>query len=376
MIEIRRIEGRNQLSKFVQFAIDLYKGNNCYVPPIISMEVDTFDASKNPAFEFCDAIYYMAYREGKPVGRIAGFINRRANEKFNEKVCRFCWVDFIDDLEVSRTLLDTIKAWGKSHGMTKLVGPIGPTDIDYEGCMTEGFDQLVTTATIYNYPYYPKHFEAYGMQIEATWWEFRMEVPDQVPEKHLRIAEIVKKKYNLRVIKDTDSKHIVKHWGKKLFDLMNVAYAPLYGFTELTDKQIDYYINLYLPQVPLQFIRIIADADDNVIGFGISYPSLSRAQQKANGHLFPFGWIHMLRALYWKGANDTADLLLIGIRPDFQGKGVNALLFTELIPEFRAWGFKHVETNCELTTNSKVQSQWSYFDPVHHKTRSTFSVEI
>lgn len=376
MIEIRRIEGRKALSSFVQFAIDLYKGYPFYVPPIISMEVDTFDPDKNPALQFCESVFYLAYRDGKIVGRVAGFINHRNNKEYNIKVCRFCWIDFIDDLEVSRTLLDTIQTWGKSHGMDTIVGPLGPTDIDNEGCLVEGFDQLPTTANSYNAPYYRAHFEAYGLTQDATWFEYRMEVPEVVPDKHLRIAEIVKQRFGLRVFADLDSKHIAKHWGHKLFQLMNDAYAQIYGFTALTDEQIDYYIRLYLPQVPLSLLRLVADRDDNLIAFGISIPSLSRAQQKAKGHLFPLGWIYMLNAMYRKGATDTVDLLLMGVRPDYQGKGVNALLFTELIPEYNRWGFKHVETNCELTTNKQVQNQWSSFNPVHHKTRCTFKGSI
>lgn len=376
MIELRRIEGRRALSRFVQFAIDLYKGNACYVPPIISMEVDTFDPDKNPALQFCDSIFYLAFRDGIPVGRIAGFINRRSNEKFSTRICRFCWVDFIDDREVSRTLLDAIASWGKSHGMDTIVGPLGPTDIDNEGCLVEGFDQLPTTANSYNAPYYRNHFEAYGMTLDATWFEYRMDMPEAIPEKHLRVAEIARNRYGLRVFADTDAKHIAKHWGKKIFHLMNEAYAQIYGFTELTEEQIDYYIKLYLPQVPLSLVRLVADQDDNLIAFGISIPSLSRAQQKAKGHMFPFGWLYMLSAMYRKGGTDTVDLLLMAVRPDYQGKGVNALLFTELIPEYQRWGFKYVETNCELTTNKQVQNQWTSFNPVHHKTRCTFRCNI
>lgn len=376
MIELRRIEGRRALSRFVQFAIDLYKGNAYYVPPIISMEVDTFDPDKNPALQFCDSIFYLAFRDGIPVGRIAGFINRRSNEKFSTRICRFCWVDFIDDREVSRTLLDAIASWGKSHGMDTIVGPLGPTDIDNEGCLVEGFDQLPTTANSYNAPYYRNHFEAYGMTLDATWFEYRMDMPEAIPEKHLRVAEIARNRYGLRVFADTDAKHIAKHWGKKIFHLMNEAYAQIYGFTELTEEQIDYYIKLYLPQVPLSLVRLVADQDDNLIAFGISIPSLSRAQQKAKGHMFPFGWLYMLNAMYRKGGSDTVDLLLMAVRPDYQGKGVNALLFTELIPEYQRWGFKYVETNCELTTNKQVQNQWTSFNPVHHKTRCTFRCNI
>ena len=376
MLEIRRIEGRKALTKFVQFAIDLYKGHENYVPPIISMDVDTFDVNTNPAYKFCDTVYYMAYRDGKPVGRIAGFINHRSNKKIGSLDCRFCWIDFIDDLEVSRLLLDTVQQWGKEHGMTNLVGPLGPTDIDNEGCLVEGFQHLPTIVNTYNAPYYKKHFESYGMTPDATWYEYRIPVPPEVPEKYLRMAALVKEKYGLTAFTDMDPKHLKQTWGLKLFHLFNEAYAQIYGFTELTDEQIDYYLDIYVSQIPLDLIRMIKDKDDNLVGFGITMPSMSRAQQKAKGHLFPFGWFHMLRALKCKGATDTLDLMLIGVRPDYQGKGVNSLLFAELIPEFNKWGFKYIETNAELLTNHKVRNQWEDFKPVHHKTRCTFMKAI
>lgn len=376
MLEIRRIEGRKALTKFVQFAIDLYKGYENYVPPIISMDVDTFDVNTNPAYQFCDAIFYMAYRDEVPVGRIAGFINHRANQKVNNLNCRFCWIDFIDDLEVSRLLLDTIAQWGKEHGMTNLVGPLGPTDIDNEGVLIEGFQYLPTTVNTYNAPYYQKHFEAYGMEREATWFEYRMEVPKAVPEKYLRMTELVKQRYGLRVFTDLNPSHLKKVWGHKLLTLFNESYAPIYGFTELTDAQIDYYLDIYVSQIPLDLVRMVVDKDDNMIAFGITMPSLSRAQQKAKGHMLPFGWFHLLRALKCKGATDTCDFMLIGVRPDYQGKGVNAMFFTELIPEFNKWGFKYLETNAELQTNHKVRNQWEDFSPMHHKTRCTYQCPI
>ncbi|MCR5394457.1 MAG: N-acetyltransferase [Bacteroidales bacterium] len=376
MIEIRRIEGRKALGRFVKFVIDLYRGCEYFVPPIITMEVDACDPAKNPVYQFCDSVFYMAWRDGKPVGRIAGFVNRRSNQKYGSRICRFCWSDFIDDLEVSRALLDAVRAWGKERGMDKLVGPLAPTDIDNEGCLVEGFDQLPTTANYYNYPYYERHFAAYGMEREATWFEFRIAAPQSVPEKHQRIARYIGERYGLRVFTDLDAKHFARVWGHKLFRLMNESYAKIYGFTELTEEQIDYYIALYLPQVPLQLIRLVTDADDNLIAFGLSIPSLSRAQQKAGGSLWPFGWFHLLRAMYVRGTTDTVDMLLMGVRPDYQGKGVTSLIIADLIPEYRRWGFKYIESNAELVTNKKIQNTWTVFNPVHHKTRCTFTCPI
>lgn len=377
MIEIREIgRSRKDLKKFVQFAIGLYRGCDCYVPPMIESEIDILDEKVNPAFDFCESVYYMAFRDGKPVGRIAGFINRSANRKFNEGQCRFGFVDFIDDPEVSRRLLDTVSEWGRRKGMDCLMGPMGMTDLDYEGCLTEGFDQLTTSQTIYNYPYYPKHFEAYGLQADIRANEYRMRVPDAVPEKYARISEIVAKRLGLRVIADTDPKHIVRTWGHKIFQLLNEAYAPLYGFTELTPRQIEYYINLWLPQVRLDLVRLVIDQDDRLVAFGICCPSLSRAQQKAKGRIWPFGWIHLAKAMYFKGGTDTLDLLLVAVRPEYQGKGVNALLFPEIIREAIRSGFKWAESNPELETNARVQEMWKDFNPVCHKRRCIYKQTI
>jgi len=392
MIEVKQIQGRAALRKFVQFQIDLYRGVDAFVPPMIESEVDCLDPDKNPAFEFCQAAFFVAVRDGKWVGRIAGIINQRSNEQVNRRQCRFCYCDFIDDLEVSRALLDRAAQWGREQGMEVLVGPLGLTDLDAEGCLVEGFDQLATSVEIYNYDYYPRHFEAYGMKPEAYWNGYHMTMPDVpadqdvVPEKHRRIAEIARQRYGLKVLKFTSAKVLVNNYGRRLFQLYNAAYAPIYGFTPITDKQIDYYIQLYLPQVRLDLIRLIVDAEDNVIAFGIAIPSLSRAQQRAKGKMFPFGWYHMARAMYLTqgsrlgnllgGTTDTCDLLLVGIRPDMQGKGINALLFADLMPQFRANGYKYVETNNELETNHKVQNMWNGFDHVLNKRRCTFLCNI
>lgn len=377
MIEIRKIERtRKSLKKFVQFTMKLYRGNAFYVPPMLESEIDILDETVNPAFEFCESVYFMAFREGKPVGRIAGFINRHANEKFQEGQCRFGFVDFVDDREVSSALLDAVRAWGAQRGMSVLMGPMGMTDLDYEGCLIEGFDQLPTSMTIYNFPYYRKHFEAYGLEPDIFANEYRMRVPVEVPEKYVRISEIVSKRLGLQVFQDTDAKHIVKHWGHKIFHLLNEAYAPLYGFTELTPKQIDYYIHLWLPQVRLDLVQLVADKQGELIAFGICCPSLSVAQQKAKGKMWPWGWFHLAKAMYWKGGTDTFDLLLVAVRPDYQGKGVNALLFPEMIRVAIQSGFKWAESNPELETNARVQEMWKDFNPVRHKRRCIFKQPI
>ena len=376
MLKIVEVTDRRGLRDFVRFPMDLYRDCPAYVPPIVKSEVDMLDPRVNPAFEFTDHVYYLCLRDGEPAGRIAGFVNRRFNEHCGVKECRFSFVDFEDDREVSAALLDVVKVWGRERGMNTMVGPLGMTDFDPEGCLVKGFDQLSTSATIYNAPYYAAHFRAWGLKDDARWREYRMKIPDEVPEKHLRIADIVRRKYGLRVFTELNRRKMVDRWGKKIFRLLNEAYTPLYGFTPLTERQIDYYIHLYLPNVRLDCIRLVADCDDNLVAVGITCPSLSRAQQKAGGALFPFGWIHMLRALRCKGATDTWDLYLVGVRPDYQGKGVNALLFTELIPQARRNGYVWCESNPELESNVRVQSQWQYFERTCHKERVAFRTDI
>lgn len=375
-IVLKECKSRAELKKFSRFAIDLYRGNDCYVPPIVSSEVDLFDPEVNPSLEFCEKINLLAFRDGKPVGRIAGIFNPRVNEKTGEKRVRFGYCDFVDDQEVSHALLDAVAQWGRERGMAEMVGPMGFTDLDMEGCLIDGFDQICTAIAIYNYPYYKVHFEAYGLQPDAYWNEYRMEMIDGIPERYSRIGEIVKQKLGLKVIKVTDAKEAVEHWGKPMFDLYDQCYAPLYGTAPLTQKQKDYYIGYFLPQVRLDHVRFIVDADGKLAAFGVANPSLSKALQKANGSLWPFGWLPLLKTLKCGKQTDTCELYLIGIRPDLQGKGVNALLFTELIPEFIKNGYKYVETTNELETNMKVQNMWVGFDPKRVKRRCTFVGKI
>lgn len=361
---------KKELEKFTKFGIALYKGNDCFVPPLILDEVNSLRPDKNPAFDFCDAQAFMAYRNGTPVGRIAAIINHEANRRTGEKTLRFGFVDFIDDTEVVDALFDAAAAWGRERGMTAMVGPIGFTDMDNEGMLIEGFDELGTMATIYNYPYYPRHMERLGFEKETDWVEYRMTVPERMPEKHARIAEIVKKKYNLRVIDIPSRKWVKEKYGRAIFELINEAYDNLYGYTPLTPRQIDYYIDLYLGVIRLDCVALIVDADDTLVGVGISIPSLSRALQKSEGHLFPTGWFHLYRALTL--SNPIVDLLLVAVKPEYQSKGVNALLFAHLIPVYIKHGFKWAESNPELDDNANVQNQWQYFERRQHRRRRAY----
>lgn len=371
MIEIKTIEPTKAgLKAFTCFQIDLYKDNDCYVPPLVSDDVATLSPEKNPAFDFCESVYFMAFRDGKPVGRVAGIINRQVNETHGSKTARFGFIDFIDDREVSGALMDAVEKWARAKGMDRIIGPLGFTDLDHEGMLVEGFGELSTMATIYNYPYYPEHMEALGYQKDSDWVEFVMDVPDAIPDKYNRIADIVKKKFGLRVIKYKSRKRIKEEYGRALFHLINDAYDGLYEYSHLTERQIDYYIDIYLGLLNLDLVTLVVDSNDALVGVGISMPSMSRALQKSRGRLFPFGWWHLLKGL--KGKNDRVDLLLVAVKPEFQNKGVNALLFQDLIPYYIRNGYKYAESNPEMETNAKVQGQWEYFSNRQHRRRRSY----
>ncbi|MDR1114818.1 MAG: hypothetical protein LBL33_01435 [Tannerella sp.] len=373
-IEIKEVKTKRELREFVKFNIKLYKGNPYHVPTLIDEEMMTLSKDKNPSFEDCEAVYYLAYKNGKTVGRIAGIIVHRSNMIWKQKYARFGFVDFIDDNEVVDALFDSVTAWAREKGMTALHGPLGFTDLDHEGMLIEGFDLLSTMATIYNYPYYPEHMERMGFRKDQDWNEYKIYIPDKIPEKHQRIGNIVKQKYGLKVMKFKKRKEIWPY-ADKIFKTLNEAYSHLYGFTPLTQKQIEYYVNMYIPMLRLNLITvIIRESDDAVAGFGISLPNLSRAMQKAKGTMLPFGFIHLLKALYSKPK--VIDLYLIGVLPEYRNKGVNALLFNDLIPEYIRVGTKYAESNPELVTNNAVQAQWDYFELEHHKTRRAFIKQI
>lgn len=369
-LEIRKIESKGELKKFVKWGIDLYKDSDCFVPPLVMDDVNTLDPDNNPAFDFCESIYFMAYDDGKPVGRIAGIINNVVNEKTGKKTLRFGWVDFVDDRRVSEALFRAVEVWGRAKGMEEIVGPLGFTDMDPEGLLVEGFDQEGTMATIYNYPYYRDHIEALGFEKEADWVEFRMTVPDGIPERYQRISDIIKRKYELSTPKYTSAKKLVKDYGQEIFNVINEAYSELYGYSPLTPRQINRYINMYIPVLRLDNVSLIVDKEKKLIGVGIAMPSMSKALIKCRGRLFPFGWVHLLKAL--RGQNDVVDLLLVAVKPEYQSKGVNSLLFTDLIPCFIKNGYKFAESNPELEVNQKVQSQWGYFETRQHKRRRAY----
>ena len=375
-ITIKKVSTKRELKKFIRFNYRMYKGNPYSVPDLYDDMLNTFNKKKNAAFEFCEADYFLAYRDDKIVGRVAAIINNQANEKWESKNVRFGWIDFIDDPEVSSALIKAVEDWGKERGMTHIAGPLGFTDFDAEGMLIEGFDQLSTMATIYNYPYYPVHMEKLGFEKDADWVEYKIYIPDAIPDKHKRISELIQRKYNLKIKKYSSGRKIAKDYGQKIFELMNEAYSPLYGYSPLTQRQIDQYVKMYLPILDLRMVTLITDANDELVCVGISMPSLAEALQKSNGRLLPLGWFYLLKALFMKRRAKMLDLLLVAVKPEYQNKGVNALLFSDLIPVYQKLGFIFAESNPELELNGKVQAQWDYFETQQHKRRRAFIKEI
>jgi len=374
-VTIKAVSSKSEMKTFVRFANRLYKGNRFYVPSMPFDDLNTLDKNKNGAFEFCEAEYYLAYKDGNVAGRVAAIINHKANESWKVKQVRFGWFDFIDDIEVSEALLNAVIAFGQAHGMTQIAGPLGFTDFDPEGMLVEGFDRLSTMALIYNHPYYPEHMKKLGYYKETGWVEYRITIPDQMPEKHVRYAEIVRERYKLTVRKLSRRQIRKERYGHKLFQLINETYCVLYGYSLLSEKQIDQYVDMYLSIVDTKMLTFIENEKGELVAAGISIPSLSEALQKCNGEIVPFGWWHLLKAMYWKKP-DTLDLLLIGIRPDYQSKGLNSLVFVDLFENYKKLGFKYAETNANLETNVKVQALWAPFEKILHKRRWVFAKDI
>lgn len=374
-IEIRTVSSRKDLKIFARFGNKLYKGNKYYVPSMPMDDLNTFDRDKNGAFEFCEAEYYLAYKDGKVVGRVAAIINHKANESWNVKQVRFGWIDFIDDLEVSKALLDKVTEFGKSRGMTAVAGPLGFTDFDPEGMLVEGYDRVSTMALIYNHPYYPEHMKKHGYVKETGWLEYRITIPQELPERHRRLAQMVMERNKLRIVKKTRSQIKKEKYGHKLFKLINETYCVLYGYSLLSEKQIDQYVDVYLGLLDLRMVSFIENENGDLVAAGVSMPSLADALQKCNGELFPFGWWYLLKTMFLKKP-ETLDLLLIGVLPEYQNKGVNTLIFVDLFENFQKLGFKYAETNANLETNIKVQQMWDPFEKEQHKKRWVFAKEI
>lgn len=379
MIEIRQVTDKQGLRTFIDFYYRLYSGSEYAVPYLYSDEVATLSPDKNASFECCEAAYFLAYKDGNVVGRVAGIINHRANERWNNKTVRFGWFDFVDDEEVSAALINAVENWGKEKGMTQICGPMGFTDMDREGMMIEGFNELATHYINYNYPYYPEHIERMGgWTKDNDYVEYQVKVPETVPEKFAKVADMIEKRYNLHTRKFTRKELVDGGIGHKLFEMINITYKDLYGYSNLSDRQIDSLVNSYIKKADMNLITGVVDgnADDKLIGFGITFPSFARAMQKTrNGRLLPFGWWHVWRALSWH-KTDTVDLLLIGVLPEYRSKGANSLIFRDLIQYYQKYGFKWAEAMPQMETNEGVRSQWQYLDARQHRRHRCYKREI
>ena len=372
MVEIRKVSTKRELKQFIQFFYDLYRDCDKAVPYLFFDEMATLQRDKNPSFECCEADYFLAYKDDTIVGRVAAIINRRANEQWKVQQVRFGWFDFIDDDEVSKALLDTVAQWGRERGMTEMAGPLGFIDTDREGMLVEGYDELTTMYINYNYPYYADHIARYGgFEKDNDYVEIKVRVPQDDNFKFHKIAEIVKQRYGLRVHKFTRSELLSGGYGRKVFELLNATYKDLYGFSQLSERQVDKLVNDYIKIADLNLVTAVMDGDE-MIGFGVTFPSFSRALQKTrDGRLFPFGWWHLLKTLRTHNT-DTVDLLLIGVLPEYRTKGANALIFDDLIHQFQRYGFVWADAMPMMERNEKVLAQWQYLDSHIHRRHRCF----
>ncbi|MFY0606645.1 MAG: N-acetyltransferase [Cyclobacteriaceae bacterium] len=355
-IEIRELKNKKELKAFVKFHWKLYKGVAQFVPPMMDFEMSTLSSDKNPAFKHSQGRFWMAFKDEKPVGRIAGIVHGEESKK--EKKIRFGWVDFIDDYEVSKALFDTVEKWGKSEKLELIHGPLGFTDLDFEGILVNGFNQISTQATTYNFPYYQAHFEHHGFQKAVDWTETRIKVPEGIGDKLNRSAKLIESRYGFK-LKSFKSGKEIKQYGNQVFDLLNEAYSHLYGYYELTDEQVEYYIESYFGFVKKDLVAMVVDSEDKVIGFAITFPSLSKAFQKAKGQLFPFGFIHVLKAFFF---NDTIDFFLIAAKKEHQKKGVHALLWSSLYAAMMKHDIKYVFSGQMIEDNNKVHNLLSDYE--------------
>ncbi len=360
------------IKTFVKFPLYLYKNNPYYVPNLLSDDLNTFRRDKNPAFETCQARYWLAYRGDQLVGRVAAILNRPHIQKWGQAYLRFGWLDFIDDPQVSAALLQAVEGWAKQLGMSAVHGPLGFTDLDREGMLVEGFEELATMSTWYNYPYYPVHMQALGYVKDIDWVEYEITMPAEPERRVARLADIVQKRNNFRLLEMKHKRELLVH-ARELFQLLQDEYTPLYGTVPLTSRQVEAYISQYFGFVKPEFVPIVVNDKDEMVAFGIALPSLSHALQKSHGRLFPFGFIYLLNALR---KNDRADLYLVAVKLEYRGSGANAMLMNSMYTVFRKLGVRKVETNPELETNHLVQGQWKYFETRQHKRRRIFIKQI
>ena len=375
-IIVLKVNSKEDMDDFIQFPNLLYADCPYYVPDLEMDVYATFNPKKNAGLAFSEIQAFTAFnREGKLLGRIAGIINHRANDKWKTRNVRFGFFDFVDDIRVSSALLYAVAQWGKEQGMEYIQGPMGITDFDKEGMLVEDFDKIGSMNTLYNYPYYPRHMEALGYEKETDWIQVRINIPKEVPERYVKTSRLARRMSDLKVTRINDKDITRRGYGHKIFHLLNQAYSPLFGFTEFTDKQIDDFVKQYLGLVDKRLVSVVENEKNEVIGVAVSMCSLSHALRKSKGKLYPFGWYHLLKALKWKPVNH-ADLLLIAVRPDYQMLGVNAIFFDELIPIYNKLGIEWAETGPQLEDNVRELTQWKPLNPTFTKRRRCYKKKI
>ena len=374
-VTIKTVESAKELREFVKFPLHLYKDCPYYVPNLYLDELTALNPEKNPMGKYSKSRKFLAYKDGKIVGRVMAIINEIANRDWNHAEVRFGWIDFIDDKEVSKALIEAVIAFGKEYGMTQISGPLGFTDFDNEGCVIEGFDDISSFMLKYNYPYYGEHFEALGMGKVNDWLEYRIYVPDEVPEKIVRASALISERYGLKIRKITKREVKKERYGQKIFDLVNRTYCELFDFTVLPPEVIDSYVDTYLGLLDLRYVTLIEDKDGKLVALAVSMPSLANAVHKCRGYLFPFGWWHVIKSMYIKH-EEALELMLIAVDPEYRNRGVHAMLFNELIPAIQEGGFKYGESNAEMESNTSVQNLWNQYRKEFKRRRRVFSKEI
>lgn len=373
-VRVVKVTSHKEMNDFIHVVDDIYRNYPQYVPDLESDVRGLFSIKTNPGLEFSDIQPFVAYQNDKAVGRIVGIVNHKANEKWKTRCVRFSLIEFIDDINVSRTLLETVEQWGRSLGMEHIHGPLGVTDFDKEGMLVEDFDLTGSLTAIYNPPYYPRHMEVLGFTKEVDWMQVRINVPSEIPARYARVAQYARENIGLTV-KKYPRRMLLGERGHKVFNLFNMAYAHIFGFSELSPKQIDHFLKKYLNIVDTKLIPIIENDKNEVVGAAVTMGSLTKALQKSHGRLLPFGWFHLLRSLKWKH-EESAEMLLIAIHPDYQGLGVNAMFFDDLIPIFNSYGIKWAETGPQLEDNVRELTQWKPLKPEFVKRRRCYVKDL
>ena len=373
-VRIVKANSRREMDDFIHVVDRIYRDYPQYVPDLESDVRGLFSIKTNPGLEFSDIQPFVAYQDHQVVGRIVGIVNRKANEKWKTNNVRFSMIEFVDDMNVSKALIEAVEHWGRSLGMENIHGPLGVTDFDKEGMLIEDFDLTGSITSIYNPPYYPRHMEAMGFTKEVDWLQVRINVPEEIPARYVRVAQYARENIGLTV-KKYPIRKLMGEVGHKVFNLFNTAYAQIFGFSELSPKQIDHFLKKYLRIVDPQLIPIIENDKHEVVGAAVTIGTLAKALQKSHGRLLPFGWFHLLRSLKWKH-EESAEMLLIAIRPDYQGLGVNAMFFDDLIPILNKYGIKWAETGPQLEDNVRELTQWKPLKPAYVKRRRCYTKKL